>query len=99
MRQGTTPTHEFGIPFDVSKIERVMVIYAQNNAEILRKDTEQCEMDGTNIKVRLDQDDTFMFDHKKPVQIQLRILLDDGTALASQIKTVSVEQCLNDEVL
>lgn len=99
LARGSTPTHAFGIPVDTSKVVEVMVVYAQDNVEVFHKTKEDCKLDGTTISVRLDQEDTLRFDHKKNVQIQLKILLDDDVVLISRIHVVSVQQCLNDEVL
>lgn len=97
--RGTTPTHVFKLPFDVGDIKSVMVIYAQNDKEILRKNTDECTLLGNNIAVMLTQQDTLQFDHKYRAQVQVRCLKTDGTALASRVRKVTVEQCLNDEVL
>lgn len=99
MIRGTTPTHTFEIPYDTSTIKKVMVIYAQHDEEVFHKDTEDCEMKGREIRVTLSQRDTLRLCHLFNVQIQLRILLNDGTALASDVKVLSVQKCLNDEVL
>lgn len=99
MIRGTTPTHIFKLPFDVSEIKSAMVIYAQNDKEVLRKETGDCAMMGNNIVAILTQQDTLEFDHKYRVQIQVRCLMDNGEALASKVVKVPVGQCLNDEVL
>lgn len=99
MIRGTTPTHTFKIPFDASVVKSAMVIYAQDGMEVLHKETEDCELEGKTIKTKLSQEDTFKFSHTANVQIQLRLLTMSGDALVSDIKTVSVEQCLNNEVL
>ena len=99
MIRGTTPTHEFSLPCDASIIKEVMIIYAQNDVEVFHKDTEECTLDGEKVIVTLSQEDTFKFDHKSKVQIQLRVLANDGTSLASDIKVIPVKKCLNDEVL
>lgn len=99
MTRGTTPTHIFSIPFDASEVKEAMIIYAQNDVEVFRKETDDCVLDGRDIKVTLTQEDTLLLSSKYNVQIQLRILTDDGKALASSVKIVGVDQCLNDEVL
>ena len=37
MIQGTTPTHTFTIPFDVSLIKELKVVYAQQGEIVLEK--------------------------------------------------------------
>lgn len=99
MIRGTTPTHTFTLPCDASMVKEVMIIYAQGDAEIFHKDTENCVLGGETVSITLTQEDTFLLDHKKSVQIQIRVLTIGGDALASSIKTVPIKKCLNEEVL
>lgn len=99
MIRGTTPTHTFTIPFDVSGIAKVKIIYAQDDKVMCEKTTENCTLEGTNIRTTLTQEDTLKFDHKTSVQIQVRILTHGGQALASVVEKVGVSQLLDDEVL
>ena len=97
MIRGTTPLHTFTIPFDTGLIDRVRVIYSQNGQPVLKKDN--CTLDGNLIKVKLTQEDTLSFTASYPVDIQVRVVLHDGEALVSSINKVSVEKCLENEVL
>ena len=99
MIRGTTPTHIFKIPFDTSLIKEVKITYAQGNEIILTKTTEDCEIENNAIKTTFTQEDTFKFDSEKHVQLQIRILTADGNALASTVRHIDVERCLDDEVL
>lgn len=99
MIRGTTPTHTFMIPFDTSRIEDLRISYAQSDREIIVKDKDDCTLEGNTIKVTLSQEDTFLFDCKKTVALQVRVKTLDGTALSSEIITVKVGKCLNNEVL
>lgn len=99
MIKGTTPTHTFNIPFDTSLVKVCRIIYAQNDEVLFIKTNEDCTLEGSVIKTRLTQEDTFMFDHNKPVQIQLRILTKNGESLSSVINKVGVSNCLGNEVL
>lgn len=96
---GTTPTHTFNIPFDTAAINTVRVIYSQNDTAILVKKTEDCELKDNVVSVTLTQADTFLFDHKSPVEIQLRVFPKSGGALASIPKRVGVTKCLETEVI
>ena len=99
MRQGTTPTHTFMMPFETSNISKVQIVYAQDDEEVLRKETDECNFDGRNVSVTLTQEETFLFDIKKNVQIQIRVLTEAADALASNIMSLSVHRCLDDGVL
>lgn len=97
--RGTTPTHTFCLPFDASMIKTAKIVYAQEDKEIFCKRLEDCDVDGTTIQTTLTQEETFMFDSKKLVQIQIRILAVDGSAHKSNVMKASVDKCLDDEVL
>lgn len=99
MIRGTTPTHTFTIPFDVSQIADLRVSYAQCENEIITKTKEDCVLSGKTISVTLTQEDTFKFDCSKQVKVQVRILTVEGVALSSKINILTVGQCLNEEVL
>ena len=99
MIRGTTPTHTFNIPFDTSLVDEVKITYAQEDEIVLVKGTPDCILDTNTIKVTLSQDDTFKFDCKKSVQVQLRILTKSGEALASVVENIGVSKCLDNEVL
>lgn len=99
MIRGTTPRHVFSIPFDTSLLKEVMITYAQNDDEVLRKDIGDCTLIEKAVVVELSQEETLKFDHNRNVQIQMRLLTVNDEALASNIVVVSVGNVLNDEVL
>lgn len=99
MIRGTTPTHTFTLPFDASLVAKCKIIYAQDEVEIFHKNTEDCVLSGTTIATKLTQEETFMLDCHKCVDIQVRVLTTTGDALASVPKKVGVAKCLDNEVL
>lgn len=99
MIRGTTPKHTFTIPLDAENVAEVMIIYAQDDAEVFHKETKDCEMTGRTISVTLSQEDTLLFDHTRNAQIQLRLLTTEGVALASHIIVLTVGKLLSDEVI
>lgn len=99
MIRGTTPIHTFNIPFDTDIISKVRIIYAQNDTVLFTKTEADCDFKDKSIIVTLTQEDTFRFDHKEKVQIQLRVLTAKGEALSSTVDLVGVSKCLEDEVL
>lgn len=99
MIRGTTPTHIFRLPFNTSLIDEVRIIYAQSDEQLLIKEKDDCELNDDTISVTLSQEDTFKFDCTKCVQIQVRILTLEGQALASSIKHIKVDKCLDSEVM
>lgn len=99
MRQGTTPTHTFEIPLAKSLISAVKVIYAQGDKTVLCKRASDCDIEDGKISTRLTQEETFLFDCKKLVQIQLRVLTTGNDSLVSDIMRRSVAECLDGEVI
>ena len=96
---GTTPTHTFNIPFGTSIISRVRVVYSQNDEVVLTKTEKDCSFEDNILRVTLTQGDTFKFNHKHPVEIQLRVLTASGSVLASVPKKIGVTKCLETEVI
>lgn len=99
MIRGTTPTHVFGLPFDVSVIDKLIISYAQEGEEVLILRKEDCELEGNTISVTLSQENTFLFKDGKRVEIQIRILTTGDQIVTSDIKSVPVDRVLNSEVL
>ena len=101
IERGTTPLHVYeDIPPEVfSEIKEVKITYTQCDKEVLVKRTEDCTIEDGKITTRLSQEDTFCFDCKKLVDIQLRVLTVNGDCLKSEIMTETVGKCLDDEVM
>lgn len=96
---GTTPTHSFNIPFNTDIIMAVRIVYSQNDSPVLIKTTDECVLEDKTISTTLTQEDTFKFDHKLPVEIQVRVLTNTGTSLASVPKKIGVTKCLETAVI
>ena len=96
---GTTPTHIFNVPLLASEIAEVRVLYSQNDTLIVTKTTTDCTIQDKLISVTLTQEDTFLIDANKPVEIQIRVLTPSGDALNSIPKRVGVTKCLENEVI
>ena len=99
MIRGTTPTHTFNLPFDSGYLKTVLITYAQKKIPVVEKTEKDCVMDGSSIKVTLSQKDTLKFDDRRPVEIQIRVVLKNGVALATSVGTLKAGRVLNEEVL
>lgn len=99
MRRGTTPKHTFTIPFDTSVIEKVRVIYAQDDSVRFVKKECDVKFSGNTIIVTPTQADTLRLKCTLKTEIQIRVLTKDGKAFASDIIRVGTDKCLYDEVL
>ena len=98
MRQGTTPTHIYTLPFDTGLIQSIQVTYAQNKKIVLQKKTADIIVSGQTATCELTQEETFLFDPSAFVDIQVRVLIG-GEALTSDIIRIGVARCLDREVL
>lgn len=104
MKIGTTPTHvfevdEIGKEIPVDLIKALKITYKNDYRFILKKDKEDCVITSGKIKTKLSQEETFLFDFKSPISIQIRILTENGDCFATDVITVSADECLDDEVL
>lgn len=99
MRRGTTPKHTFTLPFDTADVAKVRVIYAQGDEVVLVKCEDDVSFEGNDITLKLTQEETLSFSCKTSVKVQIRVLTTAGDALSSDPCIVSVEECLEDEVL
>lgn len=97
--RGTTPTHIFEIPFDSDIVKSMNITYCQHKEIILEKDLSDCILDGNSISVTLSQDDTLKFSHRRPVEIQIKILTNSGKVLATSVTDIKVGRVLSEEVL
>lgn len=101
MRRGTTPTLTITVTgMDVTDLKTIKVTFKQGNIE-LTKATNDVTIDAENnaILVPLTQEDTLKFD-SGAVNVQIRgLLADDVTAIASGIKSFSMDKILLDGVI
>ena len=99
MRLGTTPQHTFTFPFETDLIQELKITYSQNKKIILEKYLADCEVDKNSVSYKLTQEETFLFADGVHVECQVRALKTTGDVLASNIRIVTVERCLDREVL
>lgn len=111
MIRATTPKHSFIFENDPSDYTRILITYTQGDKIVLEKEKEALTIDETTNPCtgntewaawyKMTQDETKLFDANsgKPVRVQVRALTPGGDALASDKKTISIVDVLNDEVL
>jgi NAD-dependent DNA ligase len=99
IRQGTTPTHTFNLPFDVSTLKVISIAYGQKTDVLFVKRLEDMTVDGSTVRVTLTQKDTLKMDPRRDVEIQVRVVTHNDEALASDIFTVPIDRVIECEVL
>ena len=114
MTRGTTPTHVLSFSgVDFEDLTTVYVTYAQkskitdNTYKVIltKSNTDEelpVEIDVENsvLNVYLSQEDTLLFNENvKTAQIQVRAILNNGTAIASSIVDIAVRPILLEGVI
>lgn len=111
MIRATTPKHVFTFEQDPSQYSKILITYAQNNHVVLEKGKEDLTFEpivnpsekvvGYAAWFRLSQEEANRFEAGpgRQVSVQVRVLTTGNEALASDKKTFSVQDVLNDEVL
>ena len=99
MIKGTTPEHIFSLPFGTEMIKTIEITYAQNDTVKLTKGNDDCTFDGSNVSVKLTQEETLLFIEDTCVEVQIRVLTMGGDVVASHIMRISCDDCLSDGVL
>lgn len=99
MRRGTTPTHIFHVPVDLTSAVEAYITYKQDGQVKVEKSINDMTITEDQITVELTQTETLAFSTIGDVQIQCRARLLDESALASCIKTVPVCKILKEGVI
>lgn len=97
--RGTTPTLEFTIPFDTSLLSEAWVTLSQNDEIVIDKQLKDCSCDEKKLTVDLTQAETLQLDCDSKTEIQLRVKLSTGKALASAVIVVDTERIIKDGVI
>lgn len=99
MIRATTPTHIFNLPIDPSRIKALRITYKQLFNVVLEKTEKDVTFGEASVFFKMSQQETLLFQSGYDVKFQMRVLLHDGTALASSIFERTVQEILNEEVL
>lgn len=73
--------------------------FSQNDRVIVTKTMNDCEIGEDFLYFVLKEEDTFYFDHRLPLEIQLRVMYLDNTIRSSGIMTISVSELLEEEMM
>ena len=98
--RGTTPEHEFDLPYDKQLIQDVRVTYGQQGKEIFTKSLKDCSIGDKKISVSLTQEETFLFKPGKHLYIEIRIKLTNEKVVRTEDPIVlRVINSMNEEVI
>lgn len=100
--QGTTPSLVFNTNAPLTDINKLYLTFWQRDNFILEKDKDSVIfVDNDTIKVKLTQEETFLFSSKYDIEVQLRIKYeaDNSPAITSAISTFKINRALKSEVI
>lgn len=92
--RGSTPTHTFVFPFELKNITNMYITYRQKGCNVLQKNFEDdfesftADLENKEVNITLSQKDTLAFSCGEKytdniVEIQVRVLLESGSVVAS----------------
>lgn len=100
MFRATTPTHYFILPEEISTgdINDLIITYTQADKTVLEKRKDDVSISQQQISFQLTQAESNAF---APgfANLQMRVKMNNGTVIASQIYRISTDEVLNDEVM
>lgn len=99
MRRGTTSVLSFELPFSCDDIKSLSLVISQNDIVVLKKTLDQCEIQENTILAHLSQKDTLKLKGNQFAKVQIRALMNDGQAPASNIYEMYIEDILEDGVI
>ena len=99
MIRGTTPSHFFDAPCDVSLIGKINLLYGQDDKLLFKKITKDFAIEGQTISTKLTREQSLMFDHNKPAQVHAVIETLGGDVIESPVVTIGVDKLLDDGVI
>ena len=98
--RGTTPKHDFGLPYPTELIKDIRVTYGQNNKAIFTKTKDECIFGKDMFSIALSQEETFLLKPNKNLHIEIRIKLFDNQIVRTEDPIVlRVLDTMNEEVL
>ena len=86
-------------PVDPNEYSAILVTFAQSGNVLVEKTKPNLELTEDSVVVKLDQDDTKLFDATKLAMMQIRCYRSQYDAPGSAIFDIAVSPALNDEVL
>lgn len=96
--RGTTPTHTFRVPIDLTSAAVLKVYYKQGYEVLVEKEKPDLVVTPSTITVQLTQEETLRFADGQ-IKMQIRARMPNGKAVKSKVKTTSADELLKNEVI
>lgn len=100
MYRGTTPQLEVIVTgVDFAEVAELWLTIGQNGRPIVNKDLEDLTIEDNTIYVTFTQEDTLALRACSSTYLQLRVLMNDGTAIATPVKKLNVNEIIKDGII
>lgn len=100
MYRGTTPQLEVIVTgVDFTEVAELWLTIGQNGRPIVNKDLEDLTIQDNTIYVTFTQEDTLALRACSSTYLQLRVLMNDGTAIATPVKKLNVNEIIKDGII
>ena len=100
MYRGTTPQLEVIVTgVDFAEVAELWLTIGQNGRPIINKDLEDLTIEDNTIYVTFTQEDTLALRACSSTYLQLRVLMNDGTAIATPVKKLNVNEIIKDGII
>lgn len=100
MYRGTTPQLEVIVTgVDFTEVAELWLTIGQNGRPIVNKDLEDLMIEDNTIYVTFTQEDTLALRACSSTYLQLRVLMNDGTAIATPVKKLNVNEIIKDGII
>lgn len=99
MRQGTTPTLTFTLPFETTGLAKCNIDFAQNGSVVLTKGIEDCTLSENSVAVSLTEEETLALNSKQLLEMQISVQKADNTIARSKPIVTKVGKALSGEAL
>lgn len=100
MFRGTTPQLEVIVTgVDFAEVAELWLTIGQNGRPIVNKDLEDLTIEDNTIYITFTQEDTLALRACSSTYLQLRVLMNDGTAIATPVKKLNVNEIIKDGII
>lgn len=100
MYRGTTPQLKVIVTgVDFTEVAELWLTIGQNGRPIVNKDLEDLTIEDNTIYVTFTQEDTLALRACSSTYLQLRVLMNDGTAIATPVKKLNVNEIIKDGII
>ena len=100
MYRGTTPSIAVNVTgVDFGDVTEIWLTLGQFGRPVITKTITDLRIENSTIYADLTQEDTLKLRANSRTYLQIRVLLNDGTALASPVARLKVEQILQNGIM